>query len=222
MTNDEPVREDVVRAVAAAVQDPEVRDETRIEMLMDASPAERAAVADIHGALADRSWLRARGLAQALLILGPRWYARDPRPLGAILKTIPVTWPTGCRRCCTCTAGARRTAYRRVRGEPVHPASSAAGADLGRALAEGRFLHLRGDLLPQGSGSDLAAALQLSHELGGEHWRRALAAGFHDVAMLLGQPEVAEQVSAVARKLLTRPTLRGAELDEICARAALA
>lgn len=84
--------------------------------------------------------------------------------------------------------------------------------------AEGRFLHLRGDVLPLGSDSDLAAAVRLSHELGGEHWRRVLLDGFHDTAALLGEPGVAAEVSAVARALRTRPVLHGAELDELCAR----
>lgn len=86
---DGPVREHVVKALAAAVQDPEISDETTVEMLLDATPAERQAASDLHGALADWSWLRARGLARALRLLEPWWYGGDRRPLGAILKTIP-------------------------------------------------------------------------------------------------------------------------------------
>jgi hypothetical protein len=87
--DNEPVRPDIVEALFDATQDPELSDEVARQMLLDATPAERRAVADLHGALADWSWLRARGLARALGLLEPWWYGGDRRPLGAILKTIP-------------------------------------------------------------------------------------------------------------------------------------
>lgn len=77
--------------------------------------------------------------------------------------------------------------------------------------AEGRFLRLRGDVLPLGSDSDLAATVRLAHEIYGTRWRSGLNAAFLDVATLLDLPEVAGQVAAVARALLTQPVLRGAE-----------
>jgi len=83
------IRPAVVEALFAATQDPELSDEVTRDMLFDATPAERQAVADLHGQLADMSWVRALGLVQALRLLEPWWYNGDRRPLSAILKTVP-------------------------------------------------------------------------------------------------------------------------------------
>jgi hypothetical protein len=82
--------------------------------------------------------------------------------------------------------------------------------------AEARHLGLHGGTLPPGSDSDWAAARRLSHELYRDRWQWGLDAGFRAVARLLDDSIVQAEVAAVARQLLVRPVLTGAELDDVC------
>lgn len=82
---------------------------------------------------------------------------------------------------------------------------------------ERRHLNYPGGTLPLGCGADLAAATKLAHELAHEQWQVALSTGFRTVAMLLGEPDILAKVHAVARQLLARRVLTGAEVDQVSA-----
>lgn len=82
------IRTHVVDALVEAVQDPELSDEVTRQMLMDATPAERQAVAERHAHLADLSIARATALAYVIHILKP-WWESSGGTLNAALKVAP-------------------------------------------------------------------------------------------------------------------------------------
>lgn len=87
-SDEPPVRDHVVDALFDATRpDRDYGDDHIAELMFNATPAERAAVAERHRHLAELTAYQAVMLRNALTLLGPHW--RHAQSLGAVLKTAP-------------------------------------------------------------------------------------------------------------------------------------